>query len=107
MLEGWHNLPDYFMPLINRENYVVVCLGYPNANEKDLFEKIRQNDTSHDNTVNVTDEHLKRLIHESKISSQFLEKQCQKWDIPFFETDKNRVEALNQVMKYIRKAIYN
>lgn len=107
VLEGWHNLPDYFMPLINRENYVVICLGYPNVDEKDLFKKIRQNDTSHDNTFNVTDEHLKRLIHESKISSQFLEKQCQKWDIPFFETDKNRVEALNQVMKYIRKAIYN
>ncbi|MCI8469909.1 MAG: hypothetical protein HFJ35_00070 [Clostridia bacterium] len=107
VLEGWHNLPDYFMPLINQENYVVICLGYPNADEKDLFNKIRKNDTEHDNTVNVTDEHLKNLIHESKISSELLKEQCQKWEIPFFETDKNREQVLNKVVKYIKKAIYN
>jgi len=105
VLEGWHNLPDYFMPLINHQKYVVVCVGYPNANEKDLFEKIRLNDTEHDNTINATDEYLEGLIKRSKKYSKMLEEQCLKWNIPFFETDKNRVQALDNVIKYIQKNI--
>lgn len=105
VLEGWHNLPDYFMPLIEQEKYVIVCLGYPNVDEKDLFKKIRLNDTEHDNTVNITDEHLEGLIKRSKESSKMLKEQCKKWNIPFFETDKNRIQALDDVMEYIKKNV--
>ncbi len=106
VLEGWHNLPDYFMPLIDREKFVIICLGYPNADEEDMFKKIRQNDTEHDNTKNVSDEHLKKLIHESKCEmSEILKKQSIKWEIPFFETDKERDKQLLNILKYIKENI--
>lgn len=105
VLEGWHNLPDYFMPMINQEKFITICLGYPNADEKELFEKIRQNDTEHDNTVNATDEFLKGLINRSKNASRMLQEQCKTWNIPFFETDKNRKEVLDKAFEYIKENI--
>lgn len=106
VLEGWHNLPDYFMPFINKEEFVIVCLGYPNADEEEMFKKIRENDTEHDNTKNTSDEKLKKLIHDSKIEkSKILKQQSIKWGIPFFETDKDRQEQLKNVFKYIKENI--
>ncbi len=106
VLEGWHNLPDYFMPLIDREKFVIVCLGYPNADEEEMFKKIRENDTEHDNTKNISDEKLKKLIHDSKVEkSKILKQQSEKWKIPFFETDKDRDKQLKKVLEYIKENI--
>lgn len=105
VLEGWHNLPDYFMPLINQEEYVSICLGYPNVDEEEFFLKIRQNDTSHDNTCHVSDEYLRNLIHKSKKESSILKEQCKRWDIDFFETDKQRKQILEQILQNIEEKI--
>lgn len=105
IMEGWHMLPDTLIPMIDKNKYVVICLGYPNAKIEDLYQKIRTFDTEHDNTKSKNDDYVRDLIKRSKQESIMLKQQSEKWNIPFWETDENRQEVFSNIMEYVKKEI--
>ena len=87
----------------------VICLGFPNATVDEIFHNIRLADSKPTNayTKNLSDDALKQRIHEWINYSKYLEKACKRNNIPFFETDKNRDEVLNNIVKTFQSPIHS
>ena len=105
VIEGWHVLPKDLIPLFNKEKYLIICLGYPEANIDNMFNLIRKYDTNYSTTFNLSDEDLRNLVTRSKQYSQELFKQSLELNIKFFDTYENRNEKISQILEYIKQNI--
>ena len=105
VIEGWHVLPIDIIPLFDIKNYLIICLGYPDANVETMFNLIRRHDTHYSTTVNLSDEKLKGLVTKSIQWSKELLKQSSAFNIPFFDTSINRNIKLDEIFEYIKQNI--
>lgn len=105
VIEGWHVLPKDIIPLFDREEYLIICLGYPEAKVEIMFNLIRKYDTYYSTTLNLSDEDLKGLITRSIQYSKELLKQSSDFNIPFFDTAVNRNVKLEEIFEYIKNSI--
>ena len=82
----------------------IVCLGFPEASEDEIFENIRKNDiniTSY--TKKMSDYELKENIKYWIEYSKVLKKQAEKLGIPFYETNIDRQDVLTQIAEQLIK----
>ena len=102
VIEGWHILPKDIVPLIGRKNCNIVCLGYPNAKEDEMFQLIRENDQENSTTRNLEDAKLRELISSHIEYSKILKEQCLDLGIPFYETNKGREKILENIIDFFK-----
>lgn len=83
---------------------IIICLGYPNATVEEIYKKIRENDKNNfknSYTTIKTEEELKKLIEIWILYSKRLKEDCEKFSIPFYETNVNREETLKHIVNSI------
>lgn len=89
------------LSLINTEDTLVIFLGYAKASMAKHFLKIRNNDASNLWTSKLDDETLAGNIKENIEFSKELERECKKYNIPYFDTSFNREEVLKEAKEFI------
>lgn len=89
------------------EIFDIYCLGMPNETVPNLMRTIRENDTRFDWTNNIGQFSLERVCHNIIERSKILQKECEKYNVAFFDTSGNREEKLKFVIEEIKKKSIN
>lgn len=96
VLDLYHITPKDFSENIDRNLCDIYFLGYPNISVEEKFQQIRKFDTESDWTSQSADdvvlEHITKYIEISK----WLERECEKYDLPFVDVSWNREKILKE-----------
>ena len=93
------------MEYMKKENIKVYFLGYPDISVKEEFEILRANKVPEEYTQKYDDEYLKKLIEQRIEESRFIQKECEKYNLPFVNTSTNRKDRINELVNEILKEI--
>lgn len=103
IIDSAHIMPKDIVEYINRDNWDIYYVGYPNISSQDKFNLIRKYDTESDWTSKRTDEDLldtlEKLIHISKE----IEHQCHELNIPFIDTSEDLLKSIDKAYKEIKR----
>ena len=91
------------LDLIDINNTLVIFLGYSKLSIEENFNNIRKYDKDNYWTNNINDETLKKMCQENIEFSKYLESECNKYNIPYFDTSYNREEILKKIIIFIRE----
>ena len=89
------------------DDFDIYCLGMPNENVQNLMINIRKNDTLFDWTNQIGRFRLERVCYDIIERSKILQKECEKYNITFFDTSGNRQEKLKLAIEEIKKKSIN
>lgn len=105
LIEGLQINPDHLMsePFFSKAN--VICLGFPNATIDEIFNNIRREDEqlSFSYTKKMSDDELRERVSFYIRYSKFLQNKCDEYNIPFYETNKNRENVLISIFNELIK----
>ena len=76
--------------LINTENTIVIFLGYADLTLEENFANIRKYDGVNSFTSAASDEQLMIWCKQNVEHSKYLKKECERFNIKYFDTSKNR-----------------
>ena len=105
VVDGGHVMPKTIVPLFDRNNFMIVCLGFPNGDRESLFRNIKKYDTELSDTYHKSDEKLYELIDNQIQYSKVMQEQCKMLNVPYFETDLDRNNILDEIVSFIAKNI--
>ena len=91
--------------IVDRESTIIVCLTHGNLTKDDIVKSCRKYDTPLDWSFEESDEDL--YIHAEtweKLNKRLIS-QCKKYNIPYYDTSKNRKESLNNILDDIKKIL--
>ena len=86
---------------INLEDTKVVFLGYSQIGIDEMVNKIRENDLEYYWTNKISDEELVKETTENIEYSKYLEEECKKYGIKYYDTSKDRELVLKEILNYI------
>lgn len=102
VFDMYHITPKDYYENIDKDSCDIYFFGYPNISVEEKILEIRNFDTEHDWTSKVNDkvllEHVKDYIEISK----WLQKECEKYKLPFIDISKNRDKVINDFIKMIK-----
>ncbi len=103
LVEGIQINPDHLMREEFFQNANIICLGFPNATIHEIFSNIRNEDKNlrFSYTKTLSDDKLKDKISFYIEYSKFLQRKCNEYNIPFYETNKNRKQVLEMIYNNI------
>lgn len=87
-------LPEYVDSFIDREETVVIYLGYPNITPEEKLSQIRTYDTPFDWTRTVENEELLKILQGHIQTSKELQKEAEKYNFIFIDTSINRESVI-------------
>ncbi len=100
LLDLYHLVPEDYVNFINTDLCNILFVGYPNISPQEKLKEMRTYDKREENRI-LTDtqllEKLKRHINESI----YLERECQKYDLPFINTSYERMSVINNAINEI------
>lgn len=105
ILESGQLHPKIVKEMIDFENTIVVCLGLGNLNIDEIVDLCIKHDVEKDWTFGLSREYLKMHATDWYFTNQMLKKECPKYVIKYYDTSKNRVETLNNIMEKIEEYI--
>ena len=86
---------------INIENTIVVFLGHAHISVEEEMKLIRENDEENYWTNKINDEELRKWTSDSIEFSKYLEEECKKLGIKYYDTSFDRENVLKQVLNDI------
>ena len=89
----------------NFENSITICLGYPNTTKEEVVANWRKYDTDLDWTKKKSDEKLLVYANGEIKNSKRLKEECDKYNIKFVDTSKDRNEVLKDLLEYVLEEI--
>ena len=87
--------------MINTEDTKVVFLGYAHIDIENEMKLIREHDEENYWTNKISDEALRKETYDNIEFSKYLEDECNKLGIKYFDTSNNRNDVLKEVLDYI------
>lgn len=97
----YHITPKDYYENIDKNRCDIYFFGYPNITVDEKFKDIRNFDTKYDWTSKKEDkivlEHVKNYIEISK----WLQKECQKYNLPFIDISRNREKVIDDFVEMI------
>lgn len=87
--------------MIDTKDTLVIFMGYPNLTYEEAFNAIRKYDKPSFWTSKASDEVLMKWCKENVDFSKYLESECKKYNIKFFDISHNREEVFNSIKEYI------
>ena len=87
--------------MINTLDTVVIFMGYAHIGVDDELKEIRLNDKEHYWTSKIDDDELRRWTYDNIEFSKYLESECKRLNIKYFDTSKNRNQVLKEALDYI------
>lgn len=106
LIEGDGILPSQISELINSHPYKVkACfVGFSEVSSQDKFRQVKNLMVSKDDwTKNISDKELLVRIKGMIEVSKYLNVECQKYSIPYFDSSNNFQEYLEKVFQYLTK----
>jgi len=93
--------PEHFIKHLSDKDCEIVYFLTANVTAEERFAIHRKHDTEKDYSSKFTDArmlyHCKHVVERSKL----LKEQCIKYNLPYFETAKNRQKAFDECMKLL------
>ena len=105
ILESGQLHPKIVKEMIDFKNTIVVCLGLGNLNVNEMVDLCIEHDTESDWTYGLPREYIKEHAMDWHLANEMLKKECPKYGIKYYDTSKNRVETLKNIMSEIEKLI--
>ena len=87
--------------MINTEDTFVLFLGCAHISVEDAFNNIRKNDKEHYWTNKISDEELKKETYDNIEFSKYLEEECKKYNIRYYDTSVDRDKVFNEIINDI------
>ena len=87
--------------MIDKENTYVIFMGYSKISVEDAVNKIRQNDKEHFWTNKISDEELVKETIQNIEFSKYLESECKRLNIKYYDTSFNRNDVLKEALNDI------
>lgn len=101
ILESGQLSPRIVKEMINFDNTIVVCLGLGDLNVEDMVNQCIEYDKKEDWTYGLSREYLRKHAEDWYNKNKMLKEECPKYGIKYFDTSKNRVEILNNILDEI------
>ena len=86
---------------INTKDTKVIFLGYAHIDVEEELRLIRENDLENYWTTKISDEELRKWTYDNIEFSKYLEEECAKYGIKYYDTSKNRDRVLEEALNYI------
>ena len=87
--------------LINTEDTIVVFLGHAHISVEEKMKQIRENDKENYWTSKIDDDELRKWISDSIEFSKYLEEECKKYNLKYYDTSNNRDIVLKEILNEI------
>ena len=87
--------------MMNTSDTIVIFIGYAYISVEDEINEIRLNDKEHYWTSKISDEELRRWTYDNIEFSKYLESECNRLGIKYYDTSKNRDQVLKEALDYI------
>lgn len=100
------DIPQLFpkdIEFIDTENVIVIFLGYAHVTKEEVLLNIRSNDKDNYWSAQVDNSELLEKIENNIKFSQYLEKECERLNIPYFDTGVDRDNTLIKIKRYIKE----
>lgn len=94
-------VPEDYYYNIDKNFTNIYFFGTPDLTPKQNFERIRKFDTDEDYTYYISDEDLMERCKRFSDISKYLQKECEKYQLPFINTSFNRKEVIDNFVKSI------
>ena len=103
VVDVYQLLPEHYEKYLNGKNIEIVYLLTSDVTVEERFAIHRRYDTKEHYTFDFTDDEM--LSHCSFIinRSKFLKEQCIKYNLPYYETAKDREAVFNDFVKSLKK----
>lgn len=96
IIDSAHIMPGDIIKYLDRDNWDIYFVGYPNANKKDKFDIIRKYDNESDWTSRKRDKELLEIIDKLIDISKKIEEECKMYDIHFIDTSENLFDVIDE-----------
>ena len=105
IIEGEAILPELINELLkNHPDRIRVCfVGYSNAEVKEKVKDVYSYSYGNDWLTNESNDYVESHISNMIAYSKMIKKSCKKYDIKYFDTSKNFVQALDDTIEYLLK----
>lgn len=107
IIEGMEILPSAYKKDSVFSSSKIVCFGFPDANEDELFLRIRNNDDmlQYDTyTMHMSDDELKKRVKFYIRFSNELLKECENNSIPYWNLEYGRERILECALRYLTES---
>lgn len=94
-------MPEDYIKHMKTKDISVYFLGYPDISVEEEFKILRANKVPGEYTLKYTDEYLKKLIEQRINESKFIQKECEKYNLPFINTSYNRTQKIDELVDRI------
>lgn len=105
ILESGQLHPKIVREIVDFNNTIVVCLGLGNYSVEDIVNQCLKYDTEESWTYGQSKEDLTKYAIDWYKVNEMLKEECPKYKIKYYDTSKNRIECLNNIIKDIEKNI--
>jgi hypothetical protein len=94
--------PELLAPFKHQNHIKIVFLGYPHIDIKHKLRNIRMFPSEENEwTQDLSDRELYELIGQFVDESQRINKACERYEIPFFDTSDNFKQQITQVLEFL------
>lgn len=101
VIDSAHVMPKDIIQYLNREQWDIYFIGYPNIEPEEKFNNIRKYDSKADWTSRQNDENMMELVKGLIEIGKKIEDECKKYDIRFIDTSKNFFNTIDQAVTEI------
>lgn len=103
ILESGQLHPKIVSEMINFKETIVICLGLGSLNIDEMVDLCVKHDTEKDWTFGLPIEYLRKHAADWYSTNEMLKKECPKYKIKYYDTSKDRIECLNNIIKNIEE----
>lgn len=92
-------MPEDYVQYINSDDVDIYFIGYPDITVEEEFQILRANQAKNEYTQKYDNTYLKQLIAQRIDESKYIQKQCEKYQLPFINTSYQREETIEKLVK--------
>ena len=101
ILESGQLEPRIVKEMVDFNNTIVVCLGLGDLSIEDMVNQCIKHDKKGDWSYGLSREYLRCHAEDWYNSNKILKEECPKYGIKYFDTSKNRIITLNNILDEI------
>ncbi len=106
LLDTYHLVPEDYIKFINTDKCAIFFVGYPDISPQEKLKEMRTFDKREENRI-LTDDELLENLKKKIDESNYLERECKKYHLPFINTSYERDKVINDSIDEISNYILN
>ena len=101
VLDVFQLLPEDYMKHLHGQNCEIHYFITSNVTPKERFTILKTHDTPNNYTFHKPDNELKKMCADLVDESKFIKEQCKKYNLPYYETARDRESMFDSFIQYI------